>query len=345
MIVNMQNEITKPSDLLDEKGELIQKGWARKLLLNYNKENISAGPLKIKEWDYYAILNPKFGITFTVAELGFGGLIACVWLDFEKGIFISDDVMPLFTKGRFNMPRSSEEGNITLAEKGISIFFEKKPDTRVLKFDFPGFNKGQGIKADLTLSQDPKMDTMVIATPWKEDPTRFYYNQKVNCMPAKGTVKLGGKQYAFNESDSMAVLDWGRGVWTRKNRWYWGSLSGRLPDGTPIGWNIGHGFSDRSYASENLLFYNGKGHKLDEIEWRLDPNNYMKPWKFSGKDGRFEMTMDPIVDRNSKVNLLLIKSIQHQVFGLFSGYFVLDDGTKIEIEKMLGFAEDVYNKW
>ena len=96
-----QNEITVTSDLLDDNGELIQRGWSRKLILNYNREKIKAGPLRIKEWDYYAILNHDghYGITITVADLGFAGLIAVVWLDFKEKTFISYDVMVLFTKG------------------------------------------------------------------------------------------------------------------------------------------------------------------------------------------------------------------------------------------------------
>jgi len=343
----MQNEITKASELLDDEGHLIQKGWARKLLMEFNREKIKAGPLRIKEWDYYAILNPKFGITFTVADLGFGGLVNVVWLDFQEKTFISDEIMTFFTKGRFDMPRTSDTGDIVLTEKGVTLSFKKLDDKRILNLDFPNFNDGEGIKAEFTLDQEPNMDTMVIATPWKENPTRFYYNQKINCMPATGTVKKGDKTYFFDsdKDESYGVLDWGRGVWTRKNRWYWGSLSGRLTDGTRIGWNIGYGFSDRSSATENLLFYNGVGHKIDQITFHIDTNNYMKQWKFSSNDGRFEMTMDPLVDRNSKTNLLIIKSEQHQVFGLFNGFFILDDGKKVEINNLLGFAEDVFNKW
>jgi len=341
----MQNEITKKSDLLDKGGELIQKGWAKKLLLKYNRENINAGPLRIKEWDYYAILNKKYGITFTVADLGFGGLIAVVWLDFIKKTFIPDELMTFFTKGRFNMPRTSEKGDINLEEKGIKLSFKKMDSHRELNFNFPEFNKGMGLQANLTLRQDPEMDSMVIATPWKEDPTRFYYNQKVNCMPAKGTVLLGNMGYEFSEDENFGVLDWGRGVWTRKNRWYWGSASSKLEDGTYIGWNLGYGFSDRSYASENMIFYNKKAHKLDKVKFEFNPDNYLEPWTFTSNDGRFEMTMDPIIDRNSKTNLLIIKSVQHQVFGLFNGYFKLDTGEKIEVKNVLGFAEDVFNKW
>ena len=33
-------------------------------------------------------------------------------------------------------------------------------------------------------------------------------------------------------------------------------------DGVPFGWNIGYGFGDNSVATENMLFYEGKAHKL-----------------------------------------------------------------------------------
>ena len=44
-------------------------------------------------------------------------------------------------------------------------------------------------------------------------------------------------------------------------------------------------------------------------------------------------------------NVLILRSNQHQVFGLFTGYFILDDGTKVEIKNEIGFAEKVFNKW
>lgn len=341
----MQNEILEPSDLLDNKGELIQKGWARKLLLKYDRSKIKAGWLRIKEWDYYAILNPDYGVTFTVSDLGYAGLIAVVWLDFKEKVFIPDEIMVWFTKGHLNLPSSSETGDIKFSEKGITLSFKKEEDSRILNFNFPNFDNGRGIEANLVLYQDPNMDTMVIATPWKEKPTRFYYNQKINCMPTQGFVQLGNQKYDFTDYNSFGVLDWGRGVWTYKNTWYWGSASGKLEDGTSIGWNIGYGFSDRSYASENVIFYDDVAHKLDQITFHFDPENYLKPWKFTSNDGRFEMDFEPLIDRNSKINFLVLKSIQHQVFGYYTGFLILDDGTKIQIRRLLGFAEEVFNKW
>lgn len=186
----MQHEITEPSDLLDPFGELNQIGWARRLLLNYNREYIWHGWSRIKEWDYYAILHDEYGIAFTVADLGYMSLIAIVWLDFKNKTFITDDILLWLTRGKLGLPRTSKEGNITINKKGLSLSFEIKTNKRVLKLNYPKFNDGTGIKAEISLTQDPSMDTMVIASSWKKKPTRFYYNQKINCMPAKGFVML-----------------------------------------------------------------------------------------------------------------------------------------------------------
>lgn len=88
------------------------------------------------------------------------------------------------------------------------------------------------LNAEIKLLQAEDMDTMVIATPFAEDKHAFYYNQKVNCMPAEGIVSIGEYKIDFKFDSSFAVLDWGRGVWTYSNTWYWGSASG-LADGVP----------------------------------------------------------------------------------------------------------------
>ncbi len=72
----------------------------------------------------------------------------------------------------------------------------------------------------------------------------------------------------------------------------------------------------------------------------------MKPWTFTSTDGRFEMDFVPVLDRAAKIDVKLIVTDQHQVFGRMSGKAVLDDGTVfLEIKDLMCFAEDVHNKY
>ena len=162
-------------------------------------------------------------------------------------------------------------------------------------------------------------------------------------------VDEDGKEYKFNPETDFGTLDWGRGVWKYENTWYWGSASGEV-DGVPFGFNIGYGFGDTSAATENMLFYNGKAHKLSNVSFNIPEKedgseDYMNPWTFTSDDGRFEMDFIPVLDRYSGTSVVVIESIQHQVFGRFSGKAVLDDGKVIEIKDFFGFAEKVKNKW
>ncbi len=52
-----QNEITEASELFTKDGSLLQRGWARKPILTYNKEYIGKRWTRIKEWDHFSILN------------------------------------------------------------------------------------------------------------------------------------------------------------------------------------------------------------------------------------------------------------------------------------------------
>ena len=206
---------------------------------------------------------------------------------------------------------------------------------------------GKPINIRVVLSDEPA-ESIVICTPFEKE-GHFYYNQKINCMRASGTVRLGEEVYTFHPEDSFGVLDWGRGVWTYENTWYWGAAHG-VVDGHVVGFNIGYGFGDTSAASENMIFVDGIAHKLDRLTFNIPKtadgrDDFLKPWTFTSNDGRFEMDFLPIIDRSSCTNLKLILSDQHQVFGKFTGKMVLDDGTVVHLKDFVGFAEKVHNKW
>ena len=224
--------------------------------------------------------------------------------------------------------------------------FRVEDGRRELTAHMDKFRNKEAIDISLTLTAEPE-ESMVICTPFAKQ-GHFYFNQKINCMRASGTVELGGTRYDFRPEDSFGLLDWGRGVWTYHNTWYWGSASG-VVDGVDFGFNIGYGFGDTSAASENMLFYRGRAHKLSRVTFNIPTKNgredYLAPWTFTSDDGRFEMDFAPILDRAACTDVKLIKSDQHQVFGRFTGRAVLDDGRELRVKDFLGFAEKVENKW
>lgn len=341
----MQHEITCAHPLLDASGELVEPGYAKSLLPVYSRKDIKAPKARIKEWDYYLVNNGRFALALTVADNGYMGLDSVSLLDFAEGWEITKSPMSFMPMGSVGLPASSKCGNVRHGGKGYSISYENDgTERRVLTARMDAFGTEGALLANIELFDEPE-ESMVICTPF-DKPGHFYYNQKINCMRAKGSVKYGERLYEFDPADSFAVLDWGRGVWTYHNTWYWGSASYHV-NGVPFGWNIGYGFGNCSAASENMLFYNGKAHKLSAVKFNIPggERDFMSPWTFTSDDGRFEMDFKPVLDRASCTDFKLLKSDQHQVFGLFTGKAVLDDGTVIPVRDFPGFAEKVENKW
>lgn len=343
--VNMprNHEVISSHSLLNGQGELREPGWSRSLLQVYDRNKIKAPKWRIKEWDYYLVLSEKFAGAFTISDDGYIGLQSVSLLEFgDDPHEHTESVINLLPMGKLGLPSSSASGVTAYADDRLQMRFEALNGKRHIVCHFDRFNGEKSFDCDIVLEQPP-MESMVIATPWDKKHA-FYYNQKINCMRASGYMEYDGKKYEFDPKTDFGTLDWGRGVWTYDNTWHWGSGNCDI-NGKPFGFNIGYGFGNTTAATENVIFYDGKVHKLDDVTFHIPANSYMEPWKFSSSDGRFEMDFVPVLDRAACLDYKVIVSDQHQVFGKMSGTAILDDGTKIEIKDVMCFAEKVHNRY
>ena len=335
-----------PGPLLNESGNLIEPGFSTALLKTYDRNAIRASKLRIKEWDYYLITNDRFGVALTIDDNGYMGLLSASVLDFENRTETTVSLMFWLPMGKTGFPSTSASGDVRKKLKQAEGSFEHVENGRRLRFRIERFSDDAPFVCDILLTDEP-CDSMVIATPL-EKCGHFYYNQKIIGMRAKGFFSVGDVVTELDPANSFGLLDWGRGVWTYKNTWYWSAAQGEI-DGHVFGFNLGYGFGDTTAASENMLFYDGAAHKLGRVDFGIPKrdgrDDLTADWHFTDDEGRVDLVFTPILDRASKTDVLVICSDQHQVFGRFSGVVRLDDGQEIRLERFLGFAEKVFNKW
>ncbi len=343
----MDQKILTPGPLLDELGNLTEAGYATSLVKDYSRDQIKSCKLRIKEWDYYYIGNSRYGVALTIADNSYLGLGSVSVMNFESGFWKTRSVMTFMPKGKTNFPSTSKAGDVSFNHKNLRLDFFNDGQARRLMGHFENFIDRHDFDCDITLRENPDHESMVIATPFSK-PRRFYYNQKINHLQATGRATVGTEECMFTNTDCFGVLDWGRGVWTYKNTWYWASLSS-LMEGKQIGFNLGYGFGDTSNATENMIFYDHKAYKTGRVMFIIPKDqkgqfDYLRPWRFTSGDERVELTFVPILDRHDDTDALIIKSLQHQVFGKFSGTLVVE-GKTLEIRDLVGFAEHVTNCW
>lgn len=128
----MQKEITTRQPLLDEQGNIANPGYAKKLLWDYNRENITASRARIKEWDYYYIGCDEHALCLTVADMGYVGALSISVMDFVTPSQFTNSSIFLFPMGKLHMPRSSESGDVSWTNGKTHMTFTCDGKTRHL---------------------------------------------------------------------------------------------------------------------------------------------------------------------------------------------------------------------
>jgi len=338
----MSKEITTSSDLFDNNGFLIQDGWARKPILRYNRENVRTKWYRLKEWDNYVIHPPEYNFGVTIADVGYMGLVTFEIINYKEQKVYSGGLNKFFTKGRWNLPLSSEKGDIEFHHETFDLKIERLPNKRIITVNYPAFAE-KGLNGKVTLYQDAAKDSIVKVNRYKKK-SLFYYSDKVVWMPAEGKIFLGDVSYEFTPKNCYGRLDWGRGAWPYNINWYWGAAAGKTQDGREIWFSLGHSYDDPAFHDKNMVGYDGKGHKLGPIKFHV-PKDLKDPWQFTSEDGRFEMTLKPIFYHPSKRNLIIISSNSTLIYGFYTGTVILDDGKKIHVDNLMGHAEAIRWRW
>lgn len=360
--ITKQIEIKQETDLLNSSGFLNVSGWARKPLVIFNEKNIKADKKRIKKWEHYTFYNKNYCGGITISDIATVGMGSIELFDVKNNKQIANITL-MIRPGEIQFPTNTYD--ILEFKKGnSSVIIKKINNQRIAQFYFDNGNKEKIISGTLTFTQHGE-EALAIITPFSEQ-NLFFYEYKVPSLSVKGNITIGDKNYNFNDKDTFGVLDWGRGAWPPINQWLWAAGGGFIK-GKLFSFNLGYGFGDNHKATENGIVYNGKVHKLNQVIWHYDITNYMKPWIFKSNDNRFEMTLKPIYLLHSDITLkemfnflkqlwgifsfkeimeiISTKAYLNKVFGYYSGYVILDDGSKIEIDNMLGFAEVMYQEW
>ena len=105
-------------------------------------------------------------------------------------------------------------------------------------------------------------------------------------------------------------------------------------------WTAGTGFT------ENGVLLDGRLTKIGaELEWDYDWDHPLRPWHVRHPDGSLDLTLTTRYDKHSRTNAGLMAMEVHQVFGTWSGHVSDDDGRRVEVDGIQGFAEESRSRW
>jgi hypothetical protein len=324
-----EREITEPVDLCGPDGRLDPGavGWTRRPLHRANLR----GWGRTKRWEYWGVVTPTHVVGLVLSSLDYAGVHSIYLLDRRSGREIVREAVVPLARGAV-LPDRSGAGTASVRTRALSLEFATRGDTVTLRA------AAEGVDVELTVAHPAGHESLGVVVPWS--PRRFQYTVKDVALPVTGRLVVSGEVLAVSGPDSFAVLDHGRGRWPYSMTWNWAAGSG--PGGNGI--TLGGTWTDGTGMTENAVVVVGRLHKIGaELRWEYDRREWLRPWRITGAG--IEVTFTPFHERVARTNLLVVASETHQCFGEFTGWATTDDGARVTLDGLTGWAEEARNRW
>ena len=155
-----------------------------------------------------------------------------------------------------------------------------------------------------------------------------------------------GGTATYSLDGGFGGYDYTKGLLPRNTAWRWAYGTGRLADGTVLGFNIVDGFAGVGERSrENAVWIDGQPTALDaRTRFEFDPGDVMKPWRITTADGTVRLRFDPVAAHNEFLDVKAVRSLLIQPMGHFTGEIDAAGRTYV-IDRMPGVAEDQDILW
>ncbi|MFK0241806.1 DUF2804 domain-containing protein [Microbacterium sp. NPDC090281] len=290
-----------------------------------------------KRWEYWNVMTPSHIIAVTISSVDYMALHEVWVLDRATGVDIGSTVIAPGGRSAV-LPPSLGEGPARARTRRITLDIDETFDGTRLRGTAPR------LSFDLHAARPAGHESLGVVVPWRrgDDVPHFQYTVKDVARPTTGTVTVDGVAHDI-AAGSWAVLDHGRGRWPYRVQWNWAAGSGTV-DGRVIGLQLGSKWTDGSGATENALLVDGRLSKIsEELVWDYDPERFMQPWHVHGATA--DLTFTPFYDKRSRTNALVIESRTDQLFGVWTGWALDNTGTRVHVDGIEGFAEEVLNRW
>jgi hypothetical protein len=326
-----ERELTGPVALALPSGRLnpAAVGWTR----HHVVEPTLPGWGRRKRWEYWGVVTERFVVGLTVSSLDYAGVHGIYLLDRATGRSTSHDAVVPLTRGTVLPPRCGA-GRAHGTGSGLVIDIVHRPTSVGLTAYAPG------VAVDLVVGSEPvtaaERESMGVVIPLSG--RRFQYTVKDVGRPVSGHLEAFGERH---EVTGFAVLDHGRGKWPYAVTWNWAAgWSSERQVGLTVGgqWTVGTGLT------ENALIVDGTIHKIgEELSWTYDRRSWLSPWRIHGT--RLDVAFTPEHERVARTNLGVIANETHQCFGSFTGWGITDDGERLSLDGVYGWAEEARNRW
>ena len=324
----MEREVVEPVDVAHPDGRLRREavGWARHPL---QRCNLAPGISRAHAFNYWCISDRSCALSVLVADIRVAGFALVSFLDYTARTPVE-----CVTVRPFGLPErlpESPRGDIFFRSRRLELALRAQgDDLHITASGRPLL--GRRLEVDVVVERPRTHETVNVVVPW--DDTRYHVTSKQQALPARGVVRIGGRERRL--VDAYACLDFGRGRWPKGIEWCWAFASGRH-GGHTLGLNLCARWTDDTGVTENGVIIDGRLHKIADVV-DITPGDF---WRIRTRTGdRVDLRFTPIHRRKVRLPLGPVGMSLHQCVGTFSGSVL-----ELPIHDLLGVAETFDGWW
>lgn len=311
----MQNEIKENCNVFEKNGEVLNAGWARTPVFEYNR-NLSKTFGKHGESDSYFINNEEVSLYLSVENYGMEFAVKIAVADLKRGGVISDCVVKKFVLFKNELPESGNNGELLYTDRRIQLQLTNTTDGRFLKCDFFDFGGLKNLYFNITLKKVCGESLNELA-PFERDRKYFYLKRFVPKFIASGVIRIGGLEYSLNENSARAYFDWTRFSKPRKHN-YQRLSSDCIIDNKRFSLCLASRVGDNRHGNENCFILGGKLEKLYQINVKGTNGRLNRPWYFTAGISAVDITFKPFTVKGEPMAAVMDKTTV--VFGRLYGH-------------------------
>lgn len=341
----MSPRLYEKGPLLYQDGCLSEFGYAFSRVKDYSKNAIKAKAKRIREWDYYSIVNNKFTFSLVVMDAYRFKVVEVLFIDLLTNEKISK-LIKINEAENLILPSTTLMGNITYKGKDISLDISNVSYKRNIKLAMNDL-MGKEVRVDVYLKQE-NTDSMVNIIPFNQKKKYFLYDEKINLLASNGYIKVNDKYYECTP-ETYATYDSSRGAFPRFLTHYKAVMNIKDDKGNLIAFNLGYGLTNDRENTENVLYYNDETIKFNDVRFSIPINakgkyDYLSAWSIASESGDISVTFMPLANYEEETKGLGYRLKRNQTFGTFSGTFKINDRV-IEFNDAYGYALKILYKW
>lgn len=330
-----------PGALCTPDGRVLYRGWAPSGRARFDAA-LFARDKRRRQWEFFTVMNARGALNVTLADLRFATMCTVDAIEWSSGRTWQAATFSPLARHRIAFGGTPQEGadcaigRTRVAWRPVAAEHAARVDIALPRTLFSA-----GAQGSLTLTRPEGTPYLAHVMPL-DDAGAFFYQCKIPGYRVEGEVAIGGQRFVFGEG-SLAIRDWGRGLWPSRLRWLWGAGHGSTEDGRTVWANFGGGFGDTSAASENLLVLDGIAHKLGDLDWTLDADGV--PTAIRDPSGRLSLTLQCVHVQKPQLNALVKSMRLRKAYGHWRGTFRADAGAAPVAISLHGFGEEMRLSW